>query len=105
VLSRPGHSFKERDLATLCASCKTEWNLADCRTEADARVRTYRCNSCGNLLLVVGIPDDRPVQVDHAPGTRWWAIRPIADLIVQMKESRMVIPGVQRSPVLGQPVA
>ena len=104
VLSRPGHKFSERDFVARCNKCDHERNLLECATTANSNVREYRCRSCGDLLLLIGYPTDRPSSKLPGGVEEWWSMRPVSDLYVHLKDSRLVIPAAERAPVFGQPL-
>lgn len=101
VLSSPRHIITERDLTTACQTCHEERNIADCKTSANGELRTYRCRGCGEPLVLVGYPTDRPVT--GSASTEWLSIRVSSDLFVQMSSSRLRIPASSRSSLFGEP--
>jgi hypothetical protein len=104
VLSQSRHRFRERDLTTTCKQCGQERNLADCPTNADAEVRTYRCFKCGDLLLLVGHPSDRSISGERYRAGTWWSVRPTRDLFVQLRKNRLRIPAAPGAPIFGRPL-
>lgn len=104
VLSQAAHSFRERDLAISCAQCDEERNIAGCITKADAEVRSYRCRECGDLLVLIGYPSDREIAGKTCRAGTWWSIRPMNDLFVQLKTSRLTLPAAPRAPIFGRPL-
>ena len=104
VLSQSEHEFRERDFTISCKHCCEERNLSTCTTRVVAEARTYRCNECGSLLVVVGYPSERPVSSEHCrPGT-WWSVHPVSDLFVQVQNSRLTIPPCKTGRIYGAPL-
>lgn len=104
VLSQSRHRFRERDLTATCERCDQERNLADCTTKADGEVRTYRCFKCGDLLVLIGYPSDRPIWAEGSGMGKWWSVRPTSDLFVQLPNNRLTIPAAPGAPIFGRPL-
>ncbi len=104
VFSQARHRFRERDFTITCERCGDERNLSKCKTRVTAEVRTYCCDECGDLLVVVGHPSERRVSGEGCrPGT-WWSVHPVRELCVQLQNSRLTIPAARAGRIYGQPL-
>lgn len=99
VFSQSGHRFREHDFTTVCARCHGDRNLSKCKTRVVAEVRTYHCCDCGDLLVVVEYPTDRPISGEECRVGMWWSVHPVHELIVQLQNSRLTIPAARASRV------
>lgn len=104
VLSQPQHKLREQDCSATCEQCQQDRSIADCKTNADADVRSYRCFQCGDLLVLIGHPTDRPITREGCTSRQWWSVRPTAALFVPLGQSRLMIPSVPRAPLFGEPL-
>jgi predicted RNA-binding Zn-ribbon protein involved in translation (DUF1610 family) len=104
ILSQSDHQLRERDFTTMCSRCGEDRRIIDCKTEVRAEVRSYRCSSCGELLVLVGHPSDRPISGDGCRTGDWWSIRPVGELFVELGRSRLRILPSGGAPIFGEPM-
>lgn len=104
VLSRAGHTFRERDFSILCPSCDEVRGIPDCVTKATTEARTYRCADCSGLLVVIGWPSYRQLSDERCREGDWWTIRPTSDLIIRLGSDQLTIPAVTGARTFGEPL-
>jgi predicted RNA-binding Zn-ribbon protein involved in translation (DUF1610 family) len=102
VFSQAQHKLRERDFTATCEQCGLERSIAHCNTTAQDGLRRYSCFACGDLLVLVGKPADRPISGDSCRPGEWWSIRPTSELFVSLGQSRLKIAALPRTALIGQ---
>jgi hypothetical protein len=104
VLSQSQHKLRERDFTATCARCREVRSIAECKTDVQHELRSYRCSQCGTLLVLVGHPTDRPISGDDCRVGKWWSIRASTELFVTLGGTQLRIPSARRAALFGEPM-